>query len=119
MVLRRALLFCLRSNTSAVRAASRKKALTALLATLHASTASVIGVNHTNSTGTLVDNYTSPESLSFDGLQIPVHIASTNTQNARPNEPDPMECCGNGCNDCVWTEYSERIAEWELKGGKI
>jgi hypothetical protein len=31
----------------------------------------------------------------------------------RPTEPAPEECCGNGCERCVWTTYWEELAEWE------
>jgi hypothetical protein len=38
-----------------------------------------------------------------------------------PKEPDPHECCGNGCENCVWTTYFERLAEYEesVKRGAV
>lgn len=30
-----------------------------------------------------------------------------------PTEPEPFECCGNGCDYCVWTVYFEQLAEYE------
>lgn len=28
-----------------------------------------------------------------------------------PTEPDPSECCGRGCSNCVWTVYLEELQE--------
>lgn len=29
-----------------------------------------------------------------------------------PKMPDASECCGNGCNDCVWLTYFEEYAAY-------
>lgn len=29
-----------------------------------------------------------------------------------PRAPQPHECCGNGCDPCVWTTYMEQYAAW-------
>lgn len=33
--------------------------------------------------------------------------------NGKPIEPDMNSCCGNGCVDCVWVQYSEALSEWQ------
>lgn len=30
-----------------------------------------------------------------------------------PKMPDANECCGNGCNDCVWLTYFEEYSEYK------
>ena len=32
---------------------------------------------------------------------------------AKPIEPSPDACCDEGCENCVWTTYSDALAEWE------
>eukprot|EP00298_Acanthocystis_sp_HF-20_P023435 c3236_g1_i1.p1 GENE.c3236_g1_i1~~c3236_g1_i1.p1 ORF type:complete len:102 (+),score=24.20 c3236_g1_i1:30-335(+) len=32
-----------------------------------------------------------------------------------PSEPAPSECCGNGCDECVWVEYWKKMEEYEKK----
>ena len=34
----------------------------------------------------------------------------------RPSEPEPDDCCGNDCRDCVWIDYSLQLALWQKKG---
>ena len=29
--------------------------------------------------------------------------------------PEPEDCCGNDCRDCVFTAYSEALAAWEAE----
>lgn len=41
----------------------------------------------------------------FDGLELP----------PRPREPMPYECCGCGCERCVFDYYDEAIRRWEIK----
>jgi hypothetical protein len=36
----------------------------------------------------------------------------------KPQEPDPNHCCGNGCNNCVWINYYEKLKIWEEKAGE-
>lgn len=31
----------------------------------------------------------------------------------RPEEPDPDECCGGGCERCVFDLYDERLRAWK------
>jgi cytochrome-b5 reductase len=30
----------------------------------------------------------------------------------KPEPPDASECCGNGCDPCVYDIYAEKLAEW-------
>lgn len=43
----------------------------------------------------------------------PFRHATGASQRRRPEEPSDDECCGNGCEVCVWTEYSDRLAAWQ------
>lgn len=36
-----------------------------------------------------------------------------------PREPAPDECCGNGCMDCVWTQYWAELKQYKIKKGEI
>ena len=31
----------------------------------------------------------------------------------KPEEPDPYECCGRGCDPCIYDYYAKRVARWE------
>jgi len=31
----------------------------------------------------------------------------------KPEEPASDDCCGNGCDNCVWTVYQERLEKYE------
>ena len=33
----------------------------------------------------------------------------------RPEEPLPGECCGRGCEHCVYVYYEEALLRWEEK----
>lgn len=33
----------------------------------------------------------------------------------RPQEPAPEECCGRGCERCVYVYYEEALLRWEEK----
>ncbi len=42
----------------------------------------------------------------------------------RPPEPEPWECCGNGCSNCVYdrylealTNYENALKSWEVRHG--
>ena len=40
----------------------------------------------------------------------------TNAADSRPQkppEPDPLECCGGGCNPCVYDRYWDALARYE------
>lgn len=41
----------------------------------------------------------------FDNLEFP----------PRPLEPSPDECCGRGCERCVYTYYEEAVIRWETR----
>jgi cytochrome-b5 reductase len=30
-----------------------------------------------------------------------------------PIPPEPHECCGNGCEPCVWDLYREALRQWQ------
>jgi len=32
-----------------------------------------------------------------------------------PREPDLDECCGNGCDPCVFCLYEQRLERWEKR----
>ena len=36
-----------------------------------------------------------------------------------PKEPTDDDCCGNGCNPCVWDVYYERQGEWKDKKDEL
>ncbi len=44
-----------------------------------------------------------------DSLQIP----------PRPKEPDPYECCGRGCDPCIYDYYAKALAKWEKQVAEI
>ena len=37
------------------------------------------------------------------------------TSDNPPTPPDPSECCGNGCEPCVWDIYREELRKWQEK----
>lgn len=37
----------------------------------------------------------------------------------RPQEPDPYECCGRGCDPCIYDYYAKRLARWEKRVAEI
>ena len=37
----------------------------------------------------------------------------------KPVEPDPSECCGRGCENCVYVYYEKALKKWEEKVQKI
>ena len=39
------------------------------------------------------------------------HIS--NEDDRRPEEPTEGECCGSGCERCVWSVYFENLVEWQ------
>ena len=36
----------------------------------------------------------------------------------RPREPGPEECCGRGCETCVWSLYTHELAAWKRGEGR-
>ena len=53
------------------------------------------------------------ESVSVEANQAnePPPQAPSNLQ--PPREPEEGECCGNDCVNCVWTDYWEKLQEYE------
>ena len=43
------------------------------------------------------------EQQQYPGLELP----------PRPEEPLPGECCGRGCERCVYVYYEEAVQRWE------
>lgn len=37
----------------------------------------------------------------------------------RPKEPDPYECCGRGCDPCIYDYYANALAKWEKQVAAI
>jgi hypothetical protein len=37
----------------------------------------------------------------------------------KPVEPNPNECCGNGCKDCVWESYYDKLVLYEEQQEKL
>ncbi len=37
----------------------------------------------------------------------------------KPTEPDPSECCGRGCENCVYVYYEKALKKWEKKVEEI
>ncbi|MCG8324396.1 MAG: oxidoreductase-like domain-containing protein [Thiotrichales bacterium] len=37
----------------------------------------------------------------------------------RPIEPEPAECCGRGCDPCIFTYYERALKKWEEKVAAI
>ena len=37
----------------------------------------------------------------------------------KPVEPDPAECCGRGCENCVYIYYERALKKWEKKVAQI
>lgn len=46
------------------------------------------------------------------GVRLPKGIIKKE-DGEKPEEPHESECCGNGCQDCVWVTYWEALQEWE------
>jgi hypothetical protein len=44
----------------------------------------------------------------------PLHAATVRpVPTSMPVEPDPTQCCGSGCERCVWTDYWVDLHAWE------
>lgn len=37
----------------------------------------------------------------------------------KPVEPDPAECCGRGCENCVYVYYERALERWSEKVQQI
>lgn len=44
----------------------------------------------------------------------------------KPEPPQEHECCGNGCENCVWIRYREAellyqqaLAEWQIQNERV
>lgn len=45
---------------------------------------------------------------------LPDHVTLPNgTVLKRPSEPEPHECCGRGCEYCVWTNYWQDLRDFK------
>ena len=44
-------------------------------------------------------------------------IAADNEPRSQPREPSSTECCGNGCDRCVWTVYWTELQRWQQSQG--
>ncbi|WP_020397163.1 oxidoreductase-like domain-containing protein [Thiolinea disciformis] len=33
--------------------------------------------------------------------------------NQAPTPPEPHECCGSGCDPCIWDIYYEALRRWQ------
>ncbi|KAF4528265.1 hypothetical protein B566_EDAN014155 [Ephemera danica] len=40
-------------------------------------------------------------------------------QDGEPAEPQPEDCCGQGCASCVWDVYREKLIKWQASRGNI
>lgn len=38
---------------------------------------------------------------------------------SRPQEPDPYECCGRGCDPCIYDYYAKALARWEQRVAEL
>jgi len=45
--------------------------------------------------------------------------SSTTSVLEKPTEPSPSECCGNGCKDCVWESYYDKLCLYEEQQEKL
>ena len=36
-----------------------------------------------------------------------------------PIEPDPYECCGRGCDPCIFDYYEKALARWERRVAEL
>jgi Oxidoreductase-like protein, N-terminal len=45
-------------------------------------------------------------------IQHVQRLAAAAGQSLRDPPPDPVGCCGRGCNGCVWEGYFEAVAYW-------
>ena len=43
------------------------------------------------------------------------NIDNDDDDDPEPIEPSESECCGNGCDDCVWIEYWEKSEAWRKR----
>jgi hypothetical protein len=56
---------------------------------------------------------------------LTVHDLPAGPRPIAPREPEPWECCQNGCEPCVYdgyfeslARYEQALAEWRQRGGK-
>lgn len=38
---------------------------------------------------------------------------------SRPQEPDPYECCGRGCDPCIFDYYEQALARWKQRVAEL
>jgi hypothetical protein len=54
----------------------------------------------------------------FKGLVTASHPLRFATSSDSIEMPTENQCCGNGCEDCVWVQYWEQISKAELEKKK-
>ena len=67
--------------------------------------------------------FSSSSELSSESLSTPSSLSSSSSSTAalleKPVEPSPSECCGNGCKDCVWESYYDKLCLYEEQQEKL
>ena len=52
----------------------------------------------------------------YSALQQFIMKNSNKNLLTQPKKPNPDECCGGGsCSPCVWDEYKQALAKWQVQ----